>query len=178
MEYNRLAGSETLRTRLLKSQRFNKYIFKIKFFICRINIYLRKIYILFVTQTFSVQKYISEMRYKFFTFSFIFFSVKRGFFSKIYFHIKLFFLIKIFFSANNVYFLKNTNSFSKAICLFFQISFATNEQPLKTATLFFLLTKKVHFMWSGSLISFRLLVTGLNFKILWELFSYLSHSWF
>ena len=51
------------------------------------NIYLRKIYILFVTQTFSVkiifvQKYISEMRYISFIFSFIFFFVKEVFYTK------------------------------------------------------------------------------------------------
>ena len=40
------------------------------------NIYLRNIYVLFVTQTLSVLKYISQMRYIFFTFSYIFFSVK------------------------------------------------------------------------------------------------------
>ena len=40
------------------------------------NIYLRKFYILFVTQTFSVKKDIFQMRYIFFTFSFMFFSVK------------------------------------------------------------------------------------------------------
>ena len=39
------------------------------------NMYLRKFYILFVTQTFSVKKDIFQMRY-IFTFSFIFFSVK------------------------------------------------------------------------------------------------------
>ena len=93
------------------------------------NIYLRKIYILFVTQTFSVYKYISEMRYIFFTFSFIFFSVKKVFFSKKIFNIKLFFHIKTFFSANNVYFVKITNMFSKNIYIFFQLSSATNEQP-------------------------------------------------
>ena len=55
-EYHRLTASETLSTRLLSSQRsFNKYIFMIKKkFFCRMNIYLRKIFILFVTQTFSV----------------------------------------------------------------------------------------------------------------------------
>ena len=53
------------------------------------------------------------MRYIFFTFSFIFFSVKKVFFSKKIFNIKLFFHIKTFFSANNVYFVKNTNIFSK-----------------------------------------------------------------
>ena len=44
------------------------------------NIYLRKTDILFVTQTFYVQKDISEVWYIFLTFSFIFFSVKKGFF--------------------------------------------------------------------------------------------------
>ena len=77
------------------------------------NVYLRKIYILFVTQTFSVLKYISEMRYIFFTFSFIFFSLKKVFPVKKLFVIKLFFLIKTFFSAINVYFVKNTNSFAR-----------------------------------------------------------------
>ena len=49
-----LGTSETLRTRLLSSERsFNKYLFHNQdFFFCRMNIYLRKIYILFVTQTF------------------------------------------------------------------------------------------------------------------------------
>ena len=77
------------------------------------NVYLRKIYILFVTQRFSVLKYISEMIYIFFTFSFIFFSLEKVFFSKNLFVIKLFFLIKTFFSAINVYFVKNTNSFAR-----------------------------------------------------------------
>ena len=35
--------------------------------------------------------------------------------------------MRTFFSANNVYFIKNTNIFSKKI--FFQLSFAANEQP-------------------------------------------------
>ena len=61
------------------------------------NIYLRKIYILFVTKIFSVEKYISEMRYIFFTFSFVFFSVKKVFFSKQIFKYKTFFHIKAFF---------------------------------------------------------------------------------
>ena len=47
----------------------------------------------------------------------------------LYFPYKIFFPSKsIFFSANNVYFVKNTNIFSKKI-FFFQLSFATNEQP-------------------------------------------------
>ena len=53
------------------------------------------------------------MRYMFFTFSFIFFSVKK------FFNMKLFFHIKIFFSVNNVYFVKNTQiSFQKKNLLF------------------------------------------------------------
>ena len=58
------------------------------------------------------------MRYMSFTFSFIFFSIK-----------KVFLHIKTFFSANNVHFVKNTNIFSKKYIYFFQLSFATNEQP-------------------------------------------------
>ena len=54
------------------------------------NIYLRKTDILFVTQTFYVQKDISEVWYIFFTFSFIFFSVKKVFFSKNIFEYKTF----------------------------------------------------------------------------------------
>ena len=61
------------------------------------------------------------MRYIFFTFSFIFFSVKKVFFSKKIFNIKLFFHIKTFFSANNVYFVKNTNIFSKKKFCFFNL---------------------------------------------------------
>ena len=79
------------------------------------------------------------MRYIFFTFSFIFFSVKKVFFSKKIFNIKLFFHIKTFFSANNVYFVKNTNIFSKKK-FFFQLSFATNEQPQPIAYRFKLRT--------------------------------------
>ena len=36
--------------------------------------------------------------------------------------------IKTFFSANNVYFIKNTNILSRKNS-FFQLGFATNEQP-------------------------------------------------
>ena len=73
----------------------NKIIF------CRMNIYLRKIYILFVTQTFSVQKYISEMRYIFF-----------------YIFIYTYLFIYLFFSANNVYFVKNKYFFKKKYFFF------------------------------------------------------------
>ena len=68
------------------------------------NICLRKIYILFVTQTFSEQKNISPMRYIFFTFSYIYFSEKKKvFFSKKIFQCKTFFHKKTFFSASNVH---------------------------------------------------------------------------
>ena len=67
----------------------------------------------------------------FFTFSFIFFSVKKVFFSKKIFNIKLFFPYKNIFSAN-VYFVKNI-FFQKKF--FFQLSFATNEQPYETVDL-------------------------------------------
>ena len=81
-----------------------------KIFFGRMNIYLRNIDILFVTQTFSVSKYISEMRYIVFTFSFIFCSIKI-----------FFFRIKTFFSVNNVYFVKSTNIFSNKIFFFFNL---------------------------------------------------------
>ena len=83
------------------------------------SIYLRKIYILFITQIFSAQKYISQMRYIIFTFSFIFFSVKKIFFSENIFQYKTFFPYKNIFSANNVYFVKNTNIFKKKFFFFF-----------------------------------------------------------
>ena len=68
------------------------------------------------------------MRDIYFTFSFIFFSVKNFSFSKKIFCYKIFFPLKFFFSANNVCFVKNTNIFSKKK-FFFQLSFETNEQP-------------------------------------------------
>ena len=58
------------------------------------------------------------MRYIFFTTSYIFFSIKKVFFSKKNFHCNFFFQIKTFFSANNVYFVKNTNIFSKKKIVF------------------------------------------------------------
>ena len=88
---------------------------------CRMNIYLRKIYVLFVTQTFSVWKNISQIRYIFFTCSYIFFSPKTVFFSKKIFNINPFFYIKSFFSANHAYFVKNTNIFSKHKIFFFSL---------------------------------------------------------
>ena len=53
------------------------------------------------------------------------FSVKNIFIIKLFFHIKRFLF------ANNVYFVKSTTIFSKKNC-FFQLSFATNEQPYST----------------------------------------------
>ena len=58
---------------------------------------------------------------------FFLFSVKKAFSVKKN-QYNFFFLIKLFFSANNVYFVKNTSIFSKKKS-FFQLSFATNEQP-------------------------------------------------
>ena len=70
---------------------FNKDLY----FVCHTNIFCVKC--------------ISEMRHIFFIFSFIFFSAKKVFFRKKNFNYKTFFHIKTFFSANNVYFVKNTN---------------------------------------------------------------------
>ena len=60
------------------------------------------------------------MRYilYFFTFPFIFFSVKKVFFSKKIFQYKTFFSYKNIFSANNVYFVKNTCFFRKKYFFF------------------------------------------------------------
>ena len=77
------------------------------------NIYLKKIFILFVTQAFSVEKiYFSNKIYIFYIFIYIFLC-KKVFFSKIFIQYKTFSHIKTFFSANNVYFVKNANIFSK-----------------------------------------------------------------
>ena len=67
------------------------------------------------------------MRY-FLTFSLIFFSVNKVFFSKRIFQYKTFFPYKNIFSANNVYFVKNTYIFFKKKKKI-QLSFATKEQP-------------------------------------------------
>ena len=61
------------------------------------------------------------MRYIVFTFSYIFFSVKKVFSVEKIFDRKLFFYIKTFFCANNVYFVKNTNIFSKKKGFFFNL---------------------------------------------------------
>ena len=68
------------------------------------------------------------MRFKFFAFSFILFSVKKVFFSEKSFQYKTFFPYKNIFSSNNAYFVKKTNIFSKEYILF-SINFAINEQP-------------------------------------------------
>ena len=69
-----------------------------------------------------LDKKISQMRHILFLFSVKkVFSVKKN--QNFFFHVKL------FFSANNVYFVKNTNLFSEKKIFFFQPSFATTEQP-------------------------------------------------
>ena len=70
-----------------------------------------------------MKKYFSNEIYIFFVFC------KKSFFSKPKkISINFFFHIKLFFSANNLYFVKNTNISSKKK-KFFQLSFRTNEQP-------------------------------------------------
>ena len=79
------------------------------------------------------------MRYIFFTFSFIFFSVKKVFFSKKIFHYKTFFHIKTFFSANYVYFVKTTylNNFVSNIIAYYQVSETWKQNFLKGPYQFF-----------------------------------------
>ena len=55
------------------------------------------------------------MRYIFFTFSYIFFSVKKVCSSKKIFQQNFFFHIKTFFSAKNVYFVKSKNISQKKL---------------------------------------------------------------
>ena len=71
------------------------------------------------------------MRYIFFTFSYIFFSVKEVFFSKKFFNIKRFFHIKTFFSANNIYFVKTNYLFKKNI--FFNLVLQQMNNPYRKA---------------------------------------------
>ena len=85
-----------------------------KEFFCRMNIYFRKIYILFVTQTFFCAKSLKWDIY-FFNFQLFFFVIKSFFSVKNIFIIKLFFHIKTFLSANNVHFVKNKNIFSNLV---------------------------------------------------------------
>ena len=62
---------------------------------------------------FKKDLYFVQMRHIFFTFLFIFLSVKKVFFSKKVFQCKTFFPYKNIFSASNVDFVKNTNIISK-----------------------------------------------------------------
>ena len=64
------------------------------------------------------KKIFLKMRYTFFTFSFIFFYVKKVFLVKWFFHYKTFFPNKNIFSANNVYFIKKQIFFQKKIFFF------------------------------------------------------------
>ena len=80
---------------------------------------------------FWIKKYFSKEIYIFLIFC------KKSFFSKQKKNQYIFFFhIKWSFSANNVYFAKNTNIFSKKKKIFFQLSFATNEQPYATLLIF------------------------------------------
>ena len=68
--------------------------------------------------------YFSNEVYIFYIFIYIFHC--KVFFSKIIFQYKTFFPYENIFYVYNVYFVKKTNIFSN---IFFQLSFATNEQP-------------------------------------------------
>ena len=68
------------------------------------------------------------MRYIFFTFSFIFFSVKKFYSVK-----EIFIIKKTFFSANNVYFVKSTNIFSKNN-FFFNLVFQKMNNHIRTSS--------------------------------------------
>ena len=68
------------------------------------------------------------MRYILFTFSYIFFHVKKVFFSKNSFQYKTFFPNKNIFFSKKCIFCRKTKNLSKKK-FFFQLSFATNEQP-------------------------------------------------
>ena len=78
---------------------------------------------------FKKDLYFVQMRYIFFTFSFIFFSLKKKkfFLVKKFFNIKLFFHIKIFFSTSNVDFVKNKYFFKMKKKIFFLLRFPTDE---------------------------------------------------
>ena len=84
------------------------------FFLQNENMFKKDLYLYFIfnTNIFFVKifKYIFEMRYIFFTFSFILFSVKKSFFNKSNFHYKTFFPYNFFFLQKKIF------------------SFATNEQ--------------------------------------------------
>ena len=81
-----------------------------KIFLQNEHIVKKDLYFIFNANIFCVKIYLRNEIW-FFTFPFIFFSVKKFFSVKFVFIIKLFFHIKTFFSADNVYFVK-TNIFS------------------------------------------------------------------
>ena len=78
----------------------------IKIFFCRMNIYLRKIYIC-SKNIFCIKIYFSNEIYIFYIFIYIFLCRKIFFSVKQFFNISLVFQIKTFFSGNNAYFVKN-----------------------------------------------------------------------
>ena len=107
-----MAASKTLKTRLLSSQwSFNKFMIKNIFFLKNEYIFKKELYFIGNTNIFCVKIYFWKRYIYIFTFLFIFFSVKKVLFSKKPFHYKK--KIQNFFSANNAYFVKNTNIFSK-----------------------------------------------------------------
>ena len=126
-----MGASETLRIRLLSSQRsFNKYIFydQKNFFLQNEYIFKKDLCFICNTNIFCIKMYFSnEINLFFYIFIYIFLCKKNVFFSKKFFQYKTFFPYKDIFSANNVYFVKNIYFFKKNF--FFQLSFATNEQP-------------------------------------------------
>ena len=79
----------------------NEYIFK------------KDLYFIRNTNIFCVKIYFWNEIYIFYIFICIFLCKKKFFSLKKFFIVKLFFHIKTFFSGNNVYFVKNTNVFSK-----------------------------------------------------------------
>ena len=91
------------------------------------NIFKKDLYFIWNTNIFCVIIYFWSEIYIFYIFSYIFLC-KSVFFSKKIFRYGTVFPYKFFFSANNVYFVKNTNIFSKKT-IFSQLSFAANEQP-------------------------------------------------
>ena len=125
-----MGTSKTLRTRLLSSQRsFNKYIFyDQKFFLQNEYIFKKDLYFICNTNIFCVKIYFWNEIYIFYIFIYIFLCKKKLFLTKKIFVIKLFFHIKKFFSANDIYFV----IFFQKKQIFFQPSFATNEQSYAT----------------------------------------------
>ena len=83
-----------------------------KIFLHNEYIYSRKIYFICNTNILCIKIYLSNDIYIFYIFIYVF-------------------LCKNIFSANNVYFVKN--KYLKKTIIFFQLSFATNEQPYISA---------------------------------------------